>query len=147
MNRLARFLLAPWGRRPTPTDPSAQTRDLGRRGERLAERTLRRRGYRLLARNARVPVGEADLVMLAPDGVTRVVVEVKTRLVVQADAHAPPPEAAVHAAKQRKLLAVARHLRRANGWTNLPIRIDVVAVDWPPIGSPEVRHFENAVRG
>ena len=47
---------------------------LGRRGERAAARLLRSQGYRVLARNARVPMGEADLVCLAPDGKTVVVV-------------------------------------------------------------------------
>ena len=35
---------------------------LGKKGERLAERYLRKQGYRLLKRNFRTPYGEADLI-------------------------------------------------------------------------------------
>ena len=50
---------------------------LGRRGERRAERYLRRRGYRLIKRNYCTPYGEADLIFSYKDEV--VFVEVKTR--------------------------------------------------------------------
>lgn len=58
---------------------SSRPRDAGRTGrlgERLAARALRRRGYRLLGRNLRTPWAEVDL--LARDGPSLVVVEVKT---------------------------------------------------------------------
>ena len=50
---------------------------LGREGESLAERFLRSRGYRIVARNVRSPSGELDLI--AEDGDVLVFVEVKTR--------------------------------------------------------------------
>ncbi len=50
---------------------------LGRRGERAAEKYLRRNGYRIVARNFRAAGAEIDLV--AMDGETLVFVEVKTR--------------------------------------------------------------------
>ncbi len=37
-------------------------KDLGQIGEEAVVRTLRRRGYRILARNVRCPMGELDLV-------------------------------------------------------------------------------------
>src|SRR5262245_34497000 len=52
-------------------------RSLGARGERLAERYLRRQGMRILHRGYRIMGGEVDLV--AVDGRTVVFVEVKTR--------------------------------------------------------------------
>ncbi|GMV26080.1 MAG: hypothetical protein AMXMBFR58_21110 [Phycisphaerae bacterium] len=103
---------------------------LGRKGERAAARYLKARGYRVLSRNARVPMGEADLVCLAPDRSTVVIVEVKTRLVQEGAFATIPPEVNVTAHKQRKLAQVARHLARANGWTDRRVRIDVVAVEW-----------------
>lgn len=102
---------------------------LGRRGERAAARLLRSQGYRVLARNARVPMGEADLVCLAPDGKTVVIVEVKTRI-VRDGFDAVPPEANITAHKRRKLASIARHLVRTNGWETREVRIDVVAVEW-----------------
>ena len=50
---------------------------LGRRAERKAERMLKRRGLRTVARNYRRRSGEIDLVML--DGETLVFVEVRYR--------------------------------------------------------------------
>lgn len=49
---------------------------LGRRGEKLAARHLRRQGLRIVCRNARRGHGEIDLVVL--DGRTLVFVEVKS---------------------------------------------------------------------
>jgi putative endonuclease len=49
----------------------------GRLGEDRASRFLAARGYRVLARNVRVPGGEIDAVCL--DGPTLVIVEVKRR--------------------------------------------------------------------
>lgn len=130
---------------------SPTTDALGRRGERRAARMLRRLGYRILGRNVRLKVGEADIVCEAPDGRTIVVVEVKTRLRgadLSARGEAVAPEASVHAHKRRKLLAVTRSLVRANGWDGRPVRIDVVAVEWPAgRGEPTLRHHQGAVQG
>jgi putative endonuclease len=127
---------------------NAGSRALGGRGERLAARLLRRQGYQILGRNVRVSVGEADIVCVAPDRTTVVVVEVKTRLrgeSVSAKGNMMAPEASVHAHKRRKLAAVANALVRANGWSDRPVRIDVVAIEWPEAGRPAVRHHIGAV--
>src|SRR5881396_2784363 len=50
---------------------------LGERGENLAARELRNKGYRIIARNFKCVMGEIDIV--ARDGKTLVFVEVKTR--------------------------------------------------------------------
>jgi len=121
-------------------------RALGRAGERAAARMLRRAGYRVIGRNVRCRAGEADIVCIAPDRRTVVVVEVKTR---RATGGGPPPEANVHARKRAKLLAVTRYLARANRWEGRPVRIDVVAVEWPAEGArgrPVLRHHVGAVR-
>lgn len=124
-------------------------RDLGRAGERAAARLLKRSGYRILGRNVRLRIGEADLVCLAPDRATLVVVEVKTRR-RGADrsvlGEIMPPEASVHQHKRAKLAAVARALVRANGWEGRTVRIDVVAIEWPDRGGkPTLRHHPGAV--
>lgn len=133
-----------------PRGPASAARRLGRAGERLAARTLRRAGYRILGRNLHVPMGEADLLCVAPDRRTIVLVEVKTRLASAGGGSAfvaPPPEAAVHAEKRDKLRRILRHLVAANRWHDRPCRIDVVAIDWPADGGrPEVRHHADAVR-
>lgn len=144
LRRLARAL--------GPARPAARAgrRDpLGPAGERCAARFLRRRGYRVLGRNVRVRAGEADLVCLAPDRRTRVIVEVKARrrtAGAPAASNTVAPEASVHEAKRRTLQAVANSLARLNGWRGQPMRIDVVAVEWSDSArKPSIRHFENAV--
>lgn len=123
---------------------------VGKRGERAAAKHLKRQGYRVLARNARTPIGEVDLICLGPDRNTIVFVEVKSR---QRSPDGPrrgmdiAPEARVDRRKRRKLVALAEYLMRANNWQGRPVRIDVVAVEFqagqrlPTV----VRHFENAV--
>lgn len=127
-----------WGE--TARDP------LGNRGEDAAARFLRRKKFRVLARNVRVEMGEADMLCLAPDRRTMVVVEVKTRRVEAPGERAfAAPEASVTAAKRQKLTTVTRHLRRVNRWYDRPVRVDVVGVDWPDVGTPVVRHHEGVI--
>jgi putative endonuclease len=128
---------------------------LGPEGERLAARHLKGKGYTIIGSNLRVPMGEADVLAIGPDGQTVVLVEVKSRRVdpegdkerrERGEFVAPPPEASITARKREKLALILRHLARANGWTSRPLRIDAVAVEWPEDGEPVVRHHENAVR-
>ena len=110
-----------------------------RRGEALAALCLRLKGYRVEARNWRCAFGEIDIV--AWDGDTLVFVEVKTR----AGRSAGPPEEAVTAAKQRRLVSLAQaYLGRRRGEPP-PCRFDVVAVEgraaWP-----RIRHVRAAFR-
>ncbi len=120
---------------------------IGPAGERVAARRLRREGHRVIARNVRTNSGEVDLICLAPDKKTIVFVEVKTRRVGVGTAPAHRPETNVGAKKQEKLRRIAREVARRRGWTDRPLRIDVVAVEWPAKGKPVVRRTERAVRG
>jgi putative endonuclease len=130
--------------------PQSRRDPLGPAGERAAAKLLRRAGYRVLARNVKVPGGEADLVCLAPDRRTVVIVEVKARRRGASEAllsETTPPEASVHAEKRRNLARIARTLARINGWTGRPLRIDIVAVEGPaaPGSRPILRHHIGAV--
>ncbi|MDX2147724.1 MAG: YraN family protein [Planctomycetota bacterium] len=141
-------------------DNRPATKRLGDAGERLAARFLEQQGYRVLGRNVRTRSGEADVVCLAPDGGTIVVVEVKTRLALRGDSQGASgrlvaPEQNVTPDKQRTLARIVRTLRRANRWSGRAMRIDIVAVEWPgsasetetgePGGTPTIRHWPGAV--
>lgn len=138
-----RALLARIARALRPPAWSPNRDPLGPAGELAAERHLRSKGFSIIARNARVPMGEADLVCRAPDG-TIVIVEVKSRRVVE-DAASPPAELNVTARKRRKLRAIMRHLTRANRWHRTPRRIDIIAVDFANDEPVELRHHPGAV--
>ena len=114
-------------------------RSLGERGETVAARYLRRRGYRIVGRGVRTGLGELDLV--AVDGRTVVFVEVKTR---QSEEHGHPAEA-VDLPKQRRLTRLATAYLKRHGLLNHAARFDVVAVTWPSgRGRPKVEHIRSA---
>lgn len=113
-------------------------RTLGARGERYAARWLRRRRYRILHRNYTAGRDEADLIAVAPDGRTLVVVEVKTR-----SSPDPAPESAFTRDKQHKMFRLAVKLSRR--YPDRPIRFDAIAIVWPEgVKVPEVRHYVDA---
>ena len=98
---------------------------LGQRGEAAAERYLRRRGCKVLARGDRFGPGELDLVVL--DRRTIVFVEVKTG----ESAAAGHPAEAVDDFKQRRLTSLAVTFLKRHRLLEYPARFDVVAVTWP----------------
>ena len=96
---------------------------LGRRGERAAEKHLRRNGYRIVARNFRAAGAEIDLVAI--DGDTLVFVEVKTRRSRAAGA----PEEAVDERKQKRMRRAAEVFARRYRADEFEMRFDIVAID------------------
>ncbi|MFT5422627.1 MAG: putative endonuclease [Phycisphaerales bacterium] len=119
---------------------------VGRLGEKAAARHLRQRRYTVLERNTRTARGELDLICLAPDRQTVVIVEVKARaLRPGASEDGFRPELHITQAKRAKLRSLAQSVRQARGWLDRPVRIDVIAVDLDRRNKPTVRHYENAV--
>jgi len=112
---------------------------LGRWGEKRAERLLLRKGLKTLARNVFCKTGELDLVMVDSDG-TLVFVEVKTR----ADEGFAPAEAAITPRKKRRLIRAVHYFLTCHDLQDRPCRFDVVAIVLAPSGRPEIRHYENA---
>lgn len=111
--------------------------ELGRHGEDLAARHLKREGYQLVARNLVNAFGELDLVLLRGELV--VVVEVKTR-----SQNGRRPAEAVDFRKRRKLTQIAALFLKNRQWQNRPIRFDVVEVICPPGGFPVIHHIPHA---
>src|SRR4051812_43991545 len=93
--------------------------DLGHRGEELAAAYLEQQGYRLVAANVTLPVGRnlrgatvnAELDLVAYDGLTLCFVEVKTR----ASDWFAPPQVNVDLRKQRQIARAARAYRHMLG--------------------------------
>ena len=113
---------------------------LGRYGEDLACGELRRRGYAILARRFRTRFGEIDII--AREGTTLVFVEVKTRR----SAAFGGPMAAVNAAKQRRLVNMARSYLLGLGGGAPPCWFDVVGVTVGAGRPPVVEVVSDAFR-
>ncbi len=111
---------------------------LGRRGEDLAHRFLRRQGYTIVARNYRSTAGNAEADLIAWEGATLVVVEVKSR---QSDEHGPP-ERAIGDDKRSHLRRVARAYARKTDTPWEQVRCDVVTVVLT--GRPRLQLVRNA---
>lgn len=115
---------------------------LGERGERVAERWLVERGWRIVDRRFRSGHRDIDLVAeLGGDGQERVVafVEVKTR----ASPAYGGPLGAVHWRKQREMAKAARDWMSRFHRAGDVYRFDVVGVVFGG-AQPEVVHIENA---
>jgi len=101
---------------------SASNSQKGREGEGSAVEFLERSGYRVVARNARLPGGEVDAICL--DGDVLVFVEVKRR----DTAAFGPAVAGVDRKKRSRLRTVAADYAQVVA-PDAPIRFDVVAID------------------
>jgi putative endonuclease len=112
---------------------------LGRRGEEIAARFLRKNGHRILYTNFRAPEGgEVDIVSRDKRHNELVFTEVKTRTNEDFGA----PSEAVDRKKQRLVLRGAMKWLRMLDFPDITYRFDIVEV---VIGPPlEVRHLENA---
>ena len=110
----------------------------GQAGESAAEEYLRRKGYRIVARNLRSPVGELDLV--AEDGRVLVFVEVKAR---RTDAFGGAIQA-VHQRKQQKLIQLAAQYLARHHVKDRLCRFDVVLLQGTDAAVPQIEHIQNA---
>lgn len=108
-----------------------------REGERAAWDAYRRRGYRLLARNWRHPLGELDLVVARAGTVA--FCEVKARR----GASLGGPYESVTPAKRRKIRALAEAFIASTRVRADRFRFDVASVSLGD-GRPSVHLFEDA---
>ena len=111
--------------------------ELGRYGEDLAYKRIKRLGYKKIIRNYRCPLGEVDLI--ANDGDTLVFIEIKTR-------RGKPTgyaKEAVDARKQRQLSKVALSYMKSNNCSDAKARFDVIAISIKE-DKPEIEVVKNA---
>jgi putative endonuclease len=117
------------GRTLAPEDMPAHQRT-GRRGEEDAYFYLRRRGYKIIARNYRSPSHRGELDLVGWDGNVLCVIEVKTRTTRDVK----PAEAAVDRQKQKELSLVARdflrHMPASCQWGPHPAPFSRRDVEW-----------------
>lgn len=109
---------------------------VGVAGEKLAEKHLKKNGYRILARGHRQRLGEIDLVAL--DGQCIVFVEVKSRTDVDSGLEA------VTRSKQEKLTRAALVYLKQKRLLESPTRFDVVSVLYVDGAAPQLQHIKHA---
>ncbi len=109
---------------------------IGKTGEKEAIRYLKKKGYRILDRNFRTPLGEIDII--AEDKNQLVFVEVKTRT---SDTFGEPFES-VHKIKQHRLKRLALFYIKQKGKEDMSVRFDVISIKIG--GTKEVKHIEGA---
>ena len=110
---------------------------IGKWGEDAVAAYLTERGYEIIARNARTPYGEIDIVTKQAD--VTIFVEVKTRT----SSRMGLPEESVNFRKQAHMLACAEHYAMENAIDHW--QIDVIAVEGRQGTEPNVTHFENVI--
>jgi putative endonuclease len=99
-----------------------QKKELGKKGEDLALRFLKKRGYRIIEQNYVCKMGEMDLIAKEKD--TLAFIEVKTRTSTAFG----PPQLAVNSSKQRQLSKVALYFLKEKKLEDVKARFDVVAI-------------------
>ena len=99
-----------------------QKKELGQKGEEVAFRFLKKRGYDLIERNYVCKMGEMDIIAKEKD--VLVFIEVKTRT----SNTFGPPQAAVNLRKQVQLSKVALNFLKERKLKDVKARFDVVAV-------------------
>ncbi len=99
-----------------------ERKELGKKGEELALRFLKKRGYRVVEKNYVCKMGEMDIIAREKD--TWVFIEVKTRTSTLFG----PPQLAVNPSKQRQLSKVALNYIKEKHQEDVKARFDVVAI-------------------
>jgi putative endonuclease len=105
-----------------------EKKELGKKGEEVALRFLKKKGYRIIERNYVCKMGEMDIVAKEKDAL--VFVEVKTRTSTDFG----PPQLAVNSTKQRQLSKVALNFLKEKKLGDIKARFDVVAILLSPNG-------------
>lgn len=115
----------------------AEHNELGQWGEQVAADYLQNKGYEILERDWKS--GHRDLDIVARDGNTLVIVEVKTRR----NRLFTDPEMAVDYRKISNLRQAANHFVKRYA-IDLDVRFDIVTVTGTPDATAEIEHIEDA---
>ena len=102
-----------------------ERRKIGDRGEKLAAKFLKKKGYKILKKNYADSGYEIDII--AEDEEHTVFVEVKTRTVGRESAKEPRPASSVTPEKQRKIISAAKYYL-AFRKSDKKVRFDIVEV-------------------
>jgi putative endonuclease len=111
---------------------------MGRTGEDLAHRYLRKAGFEILARRYRLSDGSGEVDIVARDETTLVFVEVKTR---QTSDYGAPERAVGYEKEQHNVKAARSYALRAGADWNT-VRFDIIAIVLT--NPPSITHLRDA---
>ena len=125
-----------------------KTVEIGRLGEKLAVKYLRKNKYRILETNLHVSHNEIDIIAISKKQRIIAFVEVKART-VDKDLYSPfgTPASAVTKEKQRRTIEAARgYLRSNEKYFDFQPRFDVLEIylDREDMKVLKINHIENA---
>ncbi|MBN2136029.1 MAG: YraN family protein [Acidobacteria bacterium] len=113
---------------------------LGNKGERIARRMIRRKGFKIIESNFTTKYGEIDIIAERKDLV--IFVEVKTRT---SDDFGNPEDAVTYP-KQKKISQTAKYYVHKNKLWNKDLRFDIIAVKSFSPFKRETHWIEDAFR-
>lgn len=124
-----------------------ETKQLGILGEKIAEKYLKKQGYKILDRNFRYKgYGEIDIIAKKEENLS--FIEVKTREIAGSTPYMP--EDNITYFKQKQLIKLAKIYLAKNpaaAGLDIPWQIDVIAVEIDPISrKSNLRHIEQAIQ-
>ena len=115
-----------------------EKQELGIAGEEVAFKFLKKKGYRILERNYKTPLGEIDII--AQDRDCLVFVEVKSL----SDTSYILPQEMLNKRKQEQIIKVALSYLKAKGLRDTDCRFDCVAVVFSLGKEPEIELIKDA---
>jgi putative endonuclease len=112
-------------------------KQIGNKGESLAEDYIKRKGYEVIHRNYRCKLGEIDII--AKDGDTIVFIEVRTKQ----NENFGSPQDSVTSTKISKISKTALSFIQEKNLSGYSYRFDFIAITFSQ-GKPNIEHIENA---
>ncbi len=121
-------------------NPSAGNKriELGKTGEALALKYLRRHGYKIIEQNYKTHSGEIDIIAKNKDVLA--FIEVKTRQSLEYGL----PQEAVDTRKQRQISRVALEYLASKNIQDVDCRFDIVAITWLKDQKPQIELLKDA---
>lgn len=114
-------------------------KEVGSKGEKLATKFLKRKGYKIIQRNYSCKLGEIDII--AERDKTIIFVEVKARQTQEFGV----PQYAITSTKKNQISKVALWYLKEKKQIERSCRFDVIAIMFTPESrKPEIEHIENA---
>lgn len=114
-------------------------KSVGERGEILARRYLKRRGWRIVTNNLRIGKDEVDILALSPKGEVLALLEVRTTTNCDRD-----PRLTVGHEKRRCMLRASRQMAGLAAQHRCSLRLDLITVNISFL-PPQITHFEEQI--